>query len=131
MLIDVNEFIEKTNKNLNTVREKQNGFIDLEKYKNRSQYTVKIGKDISFNYCDRDMFSGSILRHIDANKCLFSALHRQLPKRANKAEYTLFYYEGERLIMSEFNMPGYGSRVTFYSCGENEKNLAAVFCYEQ
>lgn len=127
MLIDINNFVEKINSELNKKDGKWVDYIDLEKYRIRNQYTVKYGKDESFILYGKDMFSYGILRHIDANKCLFSALHRQMPKKSRNEEYTAFYYDDEHLVMSEFKMPGYGSRITFYLCGENEKNQIAVF----
>ncbi|MDE7295465.1 MAG: hypothetical protein K2N72_13665 [Oscillospiraceae bacterium] len=125
MLIDVNKFKENADESFGKIRDNFIARCDWDIYRGREKFTVKFGKDISFSLSGRNMFGGDILRHADYNKCLFSPLHGKLSPRSK--EYTFYYFDGDRLVSSEFPMPGYGSRITFYLYDNNAKYLVTFF----
>lgn len=69
MIISVVEFIEQSYDKFEKLKNKWTETIDSNKYDNLNEYYVKYGKDMSIHYSDKAMFSSSVLRHIDANKC--------------------------------------------------------------
>lgn len=125
MLIDVNKFKENADENFGKIRDNFIARCDWDIYKGKEKFTVKFGKDISFSLSGKNMFGGDILRHADHNKCLFSPLHEKLSPRAK--DYTFYYFDGDRLVLSEFPMSGYGSRITFYLYDNNAKDLMTFF----
>lgn len=127
MLITVNEFIEQAYDKYNELKYKYIDTLDWEKYSDYSGYEVKYGKDTSILFSDKPMFSASILRHIDANKCLFSKLFKKIPKSSKPQEYTAYYYDNEKLIMSEFKLDAYSKQITFYISNDNNEKVQITF----
>ncbi len=120
-MIDVNEFIAQSNDKFEKLKRMCIDTIDWDKYDNTNEYNIKYGKDISIIASDKQMFSASILRHIDVNKCLFSKLHNNLPKRSLKQNYTLYYFDNnDKLIMSEYLLDDLTKQLIFYISNGNE-----------
>ncbi len=92
--------------------------IDISKYKEKI-CSALYGKDSR-------MFSRSILRHIDENKCLFKRLSSKLKENQNANDYAKFYFdEHESLIMSEVLLPYEQSVVTVYI----DEKIQATYLY--
>lgn len=126
MFITVNEFIEQAYTKYNELKCQFIDTINWEKYLNYNEYTIKYCKDNSIIFSDKPMFSASILRHIDANKCLFSKLIKK-PSSLKSQEYTSYYYDDNgKLIMSEFQIDIYTKQTTYYINNNNE-NVQITF----
>ena len=128
MFITVNEFIEQAYTKYNELKCQFIDTINWEKYLNYNEYTIKYCKDNSIIFSDKTMFSASILRHIDANKCLFSRLMKK-PSSLKPQEYTSYFYDDNgKLIMSEFQMDIDTKYTTYYiNNNNNNENVQIAF----
>ena len=115
MLPDINEFKGNAETKFAALKEKYFDNINWDIYYKRDGYTVKYGKDISLQYSAAGSCSGGILRHIDANKCLYPHLYKAEPKGKDSCDYSRSYFDGEqRLVMSEYEVPGMAETVNLY-----------------
>ncbi len=60
---------------------------------------VGYAKDTSYIYYNKNMFSKSLLHHINAKKCLIKRISKKLPEKANPNEYTLYYFDSDNKLL--------------------------------
>lgn len=125
-MTDIKDFIDNSELKLNKLMKEWIGPLDMDSYTDKTQFDVKyVNGEKTAKSSDRSLFSGSILRHIDAGKCLYSRLYNNIPKKADKRNYTSVFFKADELVMSEFSIDTV-KEVTFYLDRSNEK-LQAVF----
>lgn len=128
MIIDVVEFIDQAYDKFEEIKNKWIDTIDFNKHDSFSGYDVKYGKDISILFSDKSMFSSSVLRHIDANKCLFTVLKNRLLAKTKSQDYTLYYYDrDDKLILSEFVVDAFCKQRTYYMSNNIESVQISYF----
>lgn len=120
------EFVDNSKEKYNKLKEEYIDNIDWSIYKDRTGLTVKYGNDHSIECSGRAAFSGSILRHIDANKCLYSKMYNKIPERADKRNYGAYYFDPDTLVMSEFVL-GNTKEIVFYLNEPCQKIQAGFF----
>lgn len=60
---------------------------------------VGYAKDTAYAYYDKNMFSKSLLHHINAKKCLIKRISKKLPEKANPNEYNLYYFDSDNKLL--------------------------------
>lgn len=108
MNIDYNLLYEK----FLTITKSYNSKLDHEIFS--KNLNVGYAKDTAIFY-DKNMFSKSLLHHINAKKCLIKRISKKLPNNANPNDYTLFYFDSNnKLLYSSFKIDENRKMVTVF-----------------
>lgn len=76
---------------------------------------VGYSKDTANIYYNKNMFSKSLLHHINAKKCLIKRISKKLPEKSNPNEYTLYYFDSDnKLLYSSLKIDEYRKMVTVF-----------------
>lgn len=76
---------------------------------------VGYAKDTSNIYYGKNMFSKSLLHHINAKKCLIKRISKKLPEKANPNEYTFYYFDlDNKLLYSSLKIDENRKTVTVF-----------------
>ncbi|MBQ6213288.1 MAG: hypothetical protein IJJ57_10415, partial [Ruminococcus sp.] len=109
MDIDYNILYEKFFK----LTESYNSKLDHEFF--IKKFYVGYAKDSAYIFYNKNMFSKSILHHVDAKKCLIKKILKKIPANADPNEYTIYYFDSNnKLLYSSLGIDTLRKIVTVY-----------------
>ena len=109
MDIDYNILYEKFFK----LTESYNSKLDHEFF--IKKFYVGYAKDSAYIFYNKNMFSKSILHHVDAKKCLIKKILKKIPANTDPNEYTIYYFDSNnKLLYSSLGIDTLRKIVTVY-----------------